>query len=185
MTEEEYLQAISLFTFFTEGGSAVLSRPQLARLIRWLNYAHTPKAIEALCASMDADGDGYVSKEDYLTWRSRHRPNPRSLCGLSQVAYNEVMVQFHLSDKDEDGWLRCSDVCAFLLRAKRVRTVEEAEQCFGAMDLDGNGLVGLNEFLQYCAQEARQKPQCQGRSHTLSFSTSRRRLTDADRINDT
>lgn len=157
MTEEEYLQAVSLFDFFTEGQSEELQRPQVTRLMRWLNYAHTPQEIAAIFADMDTDGDGTLDKEEYLTWLSRHKPDPQSLYGLNQVEYNQVMMLFHMFDIDQDGWLHKADICDLLLNTKKVKTVQEAEQCYREMDRDGNGLIDLKEFLLYSAKEARKE----------------------------
>lgn len=143
----EYDQIMGIFMMFDTDDSGELSRPQLKRLCRCLNYARSDADIERIFTQMDADGSGSLSLAEFCTWLKFNKPNPEALYGLSQYEYNTILMHFFERDSNHDGTL---DVNEFKSLGRELgMTPDVAEMVFREIDINHDGAVDLHEYLLY------------------------------------
>eukprot|EP01079_Euglenida_sp_SAG-EU17-18_P001388 gene1388-2761_t len=64
------------FLNFDVDGTNELSRSEIGRLCTWLNYPHADHDIDRMFRVMDADGNGTIDFQEYVTYMKDNRPNP-------------------------------------------------------------------------------------------------------------
>lgn len=155
MSESEYNQVTQFFDRLDKKRKGYLDLPKATRLARWLNLAQTIGQVSAFIKEVDTNEDGLLTREELLTWIKRNPSNPERRYGLSRKEYSHMMAQFHLFDKDQDGWLQLEDFCAFGMATREFRSVARAQRAFEEMDTLEGGRVDLHTFLVYRAARKR------------------------------
>ncbi|KAH8616926.1 EF hand domain [Trypanosoma vivax] len=146
---------MALFVFFDDDESGGLSRREVGRLARWLNFARTDEDIDRMFRDMDMDGSGMLCLDEFLMWLSKNRPDPNSLYGLSQLQYNTVMMQFHSHDTDQDGLISVEEFARLATRAGDVPDIESGRRLFYQVMGNMATCISLHEFLIYRSRMSR------------------------------
>ncbi|KPC64376.1 EF-hand domain-containing protein [Streptomyces chattanoogensis] len=94
-----------------------------------------------ICSSMDADGDGRVSRQEFHDGLHRHVADPALLDRTFRPA---VDAEFDTADTDGDGVLDGAEI-------QRVwdlwgMTAEDAKTAMKHMDRDGDGRISRDEY---------------------------------------
>ncbi|RNE99447.1 EF hand, partial [Trypanosoma rangeli] len=152
LSREEYDQIMALFIFFDTDDNGWLDRREIGRLARWLNFARSDRDIDRMFREMDTDRSGTLSLSEFLTWLSQNRPDPNALYGLSQSDYNTIMMQFRMYDKGKNGLLSMDEFARLTLSLGEVANMDAGRCLFRSIDTDGNGVIGLHEFLTHRAR---------------------------------
>lgn len=98
----------------------------------------TPQARSGIFRAADSDGDGFVTKEEYL---------------LNRIITDEAKSIVQAMDQDGNGVVGKDE---FLLVAKeQLGGREPAEEVFAALDTDGDGTMIVPEYLRVWGQWAR------------------------------
>ncbi|MFG3227128.1 EF-hand domain-containing protein [Kitasatospora sp. NPDC048194] len=92
---------------------------------------------ERAWAAMDANGDGVMTYQEYVDWVDADK--------FDNVCQYALGALFDLADDDQDGAL---DRAQFtLLRQALGNRADNADAAFDALDGDGDGRVGRQEYL--------------------------------------
>ncbi|MEV5436647.1 EF-hand domain-containing protein [Streptomyces sp. NPDC052682] len=94
-------------------------------------------AHERVYASMDGDGDGRVTLEEYAAWAGAQ--------SFDDVCREALGSLFDLADTDADGALDRTEFAR--LREVLGNPAGNATEAFHALDTDGDGRVGRDEYL--------------------------------------
>ena len=138
---------MGIFITFDEDDSGELSRPQMKRLCKCLNYARSDADIERIFSQMDVDGSGALSMAEFCTWLKYNKADPETLYGLPQYEYNTILMHFFEQDSNQDGSL---DLQEFIRLGRSMgMTPDIAEMVFQEIDINHDGGVDLHEYLMY------------------------------------
>ncbi|MCD0449071.1 EF-hand domain-containing protein [Actinocorallia sp. API 0066] len=97
---------------------------------------------EALTSTADLDGDGRVTREEFLSRIDDPDEGPRSL----RAAIHAVgEAEFQAIDTDGDGRATLPELLR-VLDAKGGSSKQEAVAAFEALDTDGDGSISLDEY---------------------------------------
>ncbi|KAG5511649.1 hypothetical protein JKF63_07246 [Porcisia hertigi] len=140
-------QLIGVFMMFDDD-TGQLNRTQLRDLCVCMNFVQRDEDMDTIFSSMDRGRKGYVSQDDFITWFSRHQPDPSSLFGLSRFEYMDAILQFRAADPEYKGLIDASRFRALCLTYKHVQTPEQAMQYYRLCDPQHTGYVSLRQFLQ-------------------------------------
>ncbi|EPY38092.1 EF hand [Angomonas deanei] len=149
LDKKDYEQLSKQFTFFLEGGSTSLNRPQLTKLLRWMNFAHKPQVIADIFAEMDDDGNGLLDINEFLTWVGKNQPPPDRLYGFSLATYGKIMMEFNMFDLDEDGLLNVEDFTDMMVSTGQEKDLDRIAAIFRNLDNNNYGLISLNDYLAF------------------------------------
>ncbi|KIZ18416.1 EF-hand domain-containing protein [Streptomyces natalensis] len=92
---------------------------------------------ERAWASMDADGDGGMTFDEYAAWAGAE--------AFDTVCAPVLGALFDLADTDADGALGVSEFTA--LRTALNNPATNAEAAFAALDTNGDGRVGRDDYI--------------------------------------
>ncbi|MFD0277628.1 EF-hand domain-containing protein [Kitasatospora sp. NPDC127111] len=92
---------------------------------------------ERAWAAMDANGDGVMTYEEYVAWVDAEK--------FDTVCRYALGALFDLADADQDGALDRSQFTT--LRQALGNRPDHADAAFDALDRDGDGRVGRQEYL--------------------------------------
>ena len=145
MTQEEYDQMYTIFLTFDEDGSGELDREEVARLCRYLNYAHSDAEVRRIFTTMDMDNSGSLTMAELLTWMKYNKPNPEALYGLTYMEYHQIMFQFNSFDTNMDGQLSQAEFVQLI----RQMGLGDGAAIFKQVDTNKSGKVDLHEFLAF------------------------------------
>jgi Ca2+-binding EF-hand superfamily protein len=101
--------------------------------------------VDELFASLDSDGDGLISKDEFTTAleqaRSAGPPPPPAgeASGTGQSGDGEE--SFDVADTDEDGYVSAEELAAYL-----GQTGLDTSSLMAGLDSDGDGLISREEF---------------------------------------
>lgn len=151
ISQEEYDQIVSLFMFFDSDESGELTRSEVGRLARWLNFASSPQDVDRIFNDMAQRGSGSLSVGEFLTWLMHNKPNPQALYGLTQSQYSTIMMQFHLHDGNQDGCLEEEEFCRLVTGLGDVPSMQTAQSLFQIVDVNRQGRIDLHTFLRFRA----------------------------------
>ncbi len=88
-------------------------------------------------AAMDANGDGGVTFDEYAAWAGAE--------AFDTVCEPVLAALFDLADTDEDGALSLPEFTA--LRTALGNPVDNVKAAFDALDADGDGRVGRDDYV--------------------------------------
>ncbi|MEU3416650.1 MULTISPECIES: EF-hand domain-containing protein [unclassified Streptomyces] len=92
---------------------------------------------ESAWASMDADGDGKLTFDQYAAWAGAE--------AFDTVCAPVLGALFDLADTDHDGALDLSEFTA--LRTALNNPAANAEAAFTALDTNGDGRIGRDDYI--------------------------------------
>eukprot|EP01062_Namystynia_karyoxenos_P057866 TRINITY_DN4904_c0_g2_i1.p1 TRINITY_DN4904_c0_g2~~TRINITY_DN4904_c0_g2_i1.p1 ORF type:complete len:424 (+),score=131.86 TRINITY_DN4904_c0_g2_i1:109-1272(+) len=149
ISQDDFDFICALFINFDDDDGGTLDRQELTRLARWLNYPHSDRDIDHMFRTMDRDGDGALSMDEFLTYYMDKKPDPQCLYGMSQRQYNEVLMQFHSCDTDGNGELDRDEFFELCKKSGTAHSRQDSDAIFAQIDTDRGGTIDLHEFLTY------------------------------------
>ncbi|MEV5241031.1 EF-hand domain-containing protein [Streptomyces cinnamoneus] len=95
------------------------------------------RAGERAWAAMDANGDGVLTYDEYAAWVDAEK--------FDTICRHALSALFDLADSDQDGCLTRSEFT--VLRQALGNPAGHADAAFAALDADGDGRIGRDEYL--------------------------------------
>eukprot|EP01080_Neovahlkampfia_damariscottae_P000900 gene900-9811_t len=141
MTEEfhlkikEYEEAFHCIDKDRDGDIAT---PELFTIMRILGFDPTLEELKSLTEQVDQNGK--INYNAYLMLMEKYENEKRKEKKLTET--------FKLLDKDQGGTLQEGDLQLIMKEIGEEITKEEAKQMIDYIDIDGDGQVTLQEFLE-------------------------------------
>ena len=114
---------------------------------------------QALCAEVDANGDGRITLNEFLQWRQALIELPREEFEQRSIKAIASFL-FDLMDFDGSGTITQNEY--MMLGTAYALAPREAAEAFRHLDIDGNGTITRDEFLAgvrgFCLSESREAP---------------------------
>ncbi|KAF6361698.1 hypothetical protein mRhiFer1_009926 [Rhinolophus ferrumequinum] len=101
---------------------------------------------------MDADGNGTIDFLEFLTMRARKMKDTDS--------EEEIREAFRVFDKNGNGSISAAESRHVMTNLGEKFTDEEVDEMIGEADLDGDGQVNYEEFVQMMTAKERRCTEC-------------------------
>ncbi|VDI64645.1 Hypothetical predicted protein [Mytilus galloprovincialis] len=150
-TEEEIREA---FRVFDKDGSGSISANDLRHIMTNLGDKLPDEEVDEMIQEADLDGDGQIDYIEFNSMLTRHFSMPwRSSEDLSEDQIAEFKEAFSLFDKDGDGTITTKELGTVMRSLGQNPTESELQDMINEVDIDGNGQIDFEEFLQMMAKK--------------------------------
>ncbi|XP_071738220.1 calmodulin-like isoform X2 [Rutidosis leptorrhynchoides] len=123
----EFRQAFSLIDKDSDG------------VIQTLNENATNEEVQEMMKEVDANDDGTIDFDEFLTIMSRR---------MKDNASDELKEAFKVFDRDQDGYISPDELRNVMINLGERLKDEELEQMIREADLDGDGVISYEEFVR-------------------------------------
>ncbi|KAI0219184.1 putative calmodulin-like protein 2 [Lamellibrachia satsuma] len=149
VTEEEMLEA---FHVFDSDGDGYITGEDIRKTMRQLGEELSEADIKDMITEADLDKDGRINFSEFVILM-QHRFIKSGQVLDSNGAFTphqkgELRIIFSLFDKDHDNNISMDEVMQVMEAMGQQPDVDRLLQTFQLVDLDGNGLIDFNEFVQ-------------------------------------
>ena len=129
-------------------GSGTLDREEVERAAQELGHEFVGQELDEAMATMDANGDGEVSFEEFMRWGELV---PVGGWGqkLSGLTYIDVRATFDKIDTDGSGTLDRHEVERAAQELGHEFVGQELDEAMAKMDANGDGEVSFEEFMRW------------------------------------
>ncbi|KAK1600050.1 uncharacterized protein LY79DRAFT_532398 [Colletotrichum navitas] len=147
LTEAEYRDYKAVFSIFDRDGTGAINAEEFQIAMKSLGLNPSIKEVNELIAEVDPNNDGGIDFNEFLQLMSE-APAPSS---KDSDTNKELVAAFKVFDKDNSGSVSPSELRQVLLSLGQRATDEEIEEMIKHADLDGNGSIDYQEFVQLMA----------------------------------
>ncbi|KAK7448189.1 hypothetical protein Landi51_06419 [Colletotrichum acutatum] len=152
LTEEQYKDYKQVFSIFLIQLTRVaylgaINAEEFQIAMKSLGLNPSIQEVNELIAEVDPNNDGGIDFEEFLQLMSE-APAPSS---KDSDTNTELVAAFKVFDKDNSGSVSPSELRQVLLSLGQRATDEEIEEMIRGADLDGNGSIDYQEFVQLMA----------------------------------
>ena len=128
------------FDAFDKSGDGSISYDEFESLMKNLGAEITEEGLNRMIGMLDTDGDGEVSKEEFINWYAEHANDD----DLSEE--ERARFLFQMFDRDNSGEITIVEFKNKLDALNVGFTVDEADAIVNELDEDNSGSIGLHEF---------------------------------------
>lgn len=137
----EYNEIAAVFDLYDRDGSGEIVCSELVDVMSSLGFTLSESEKEKMFATLDADNDGSVSREEFLDWYANTSGGNKEN-NMRQMA-QELFTVF---DKDGSGSIDISELIQCLQGLNHGLSYEEIVQLAKELDENGDGEISMQEF---------------------------------------
>jgi calmodulin len=137
---QEYKEAFDMFDVDKSGH---ITANELFKVMKNMGNDLTLKEIKQMIAELDEDGSGEIGFNEFITFIKRTQVHEE----ISEE--EEVLRAFQTFDKDGTGSITCAEFKYILTSLGDRFTEQEVEEVFKEADLDHDGNLDYNEFVDF------------------------------------
>lgn len=136
-----------LFDLFDRNGDGEISQKEFTESIGRLGIQIPAEMITQMMKTIDLNGNGCLDVEGFRVFYTMIMEAKESGGGGGDMDMREA---FNLFDKDGDGFITAEELRVVLasLGLKEGRSIEDCKQLIMKVDVDDDGRVSFEEFLQ-------------------------------------
>ncbi|KAH3853236.1 calmodulin-A-like [Dreissena polymorpha] len=140
LTEEQISEFKEAFSLFDKDGDGTISSTELGTVMRSLGGNPTEAELQDMINEVDADGSGMIEFPEFLTMMVRNMRDIDTVEDLRQA--------FNVFDKDGTGKISAAELRHVMSNLGEKLTEEEVDEMLREADVDGDGEINYEEFVQ-------------------------------------
>jgi len=140
ISELQKLEFKEAFLEFDKDGSGTITTKELLPILRSIGQNPTEDEILNLVIEYDVNGDGTIDFDEFLEMMQKVSKD------LDQTA--EIREAFRIFDRDGNGFIDSKELKHIVTQMGQVLTNAEADEFMLEADLNGDGKLDFNEFMQ-------------------------------------
>ncbi|EFJ36098.1 hypothetical protein SELMODRAFT_69135, partial [Selaginella moellendorffii] len=130
----------AVFRLFDANGDGRISVSELGAVLKCLAMGNDPPPTEEelhkMVEEVDADGDGFISLDEFLHFHAQ-----------STASVAELKAAFYVFDLDRNGFISADELHRVLVGLGEVNlTMEDCGRMIRGVDSNGDGRVDFEEF---------------------------------------
>lgn len=139
------LELKEAFDEFDKDGSGTITTKELLPVLRSIGQNPTEDEILGLVIEYDVNGDGTIDFDEFIEMMTKHTQET-----VDQTA--EMREAFKIFDRDGNGYIDLKELKTVITRMGEPLSDKEAEEIFRVADLNGDGKLDYDEFVQMIIQ---------------------------------
>ena len=141
----EYQEA---FDMFDKDKSGTISVPEISKIMKNFGYPLSKKEIESMIATINTSGTGNLTFEEFVTLMEKQTSV------VEETEEESVLRAFQFFDKDHDVKITNYEFRYILseLGLDDKFTSEEVDYLFKECDLDNDGILNYQDFINFWKQ---------------------------------
>ncbi|KAG6506705.1 calmodulin-like [Zingiber officinale] len=140
LTEEQIAEFKEAFSLFDKDGDGCITTKELGTVMRSLGQNPTEAELRDMISEVDADQNGTIDFPEFLNLMARKMKDADS--------EEELMEAFKVFDKDSNGFISAQELRHVMTSLGEKLTDEEVDEMIREADIDGDGQVNYQEFVQ-------------------------------------
>jgi len=140
ITEKQIKEYKRLFNLFDKDGNGSITTDELAAVFKELGKNITEKELKEMIKKVDCNDNGCIEFDEFIRMLN--------LKAQSLFKEKEILDAFKAIDQDGNGYLTAEELRQVLTRYGEKLSSEEAENMVRQADIDGDGKVNYEEFVQ-------------------------------------
>uniref|UniRef100_A0A8C5QDG5 EF-hand domain-containing protein n=1 Tax=Leptobrachium leishanense TaxID=445787 RepID=A0A8C5QDG5_9ANUR len=140
LSEEQIAEFKEAFSQFDKDSDGAFTIDELGTVMRSLGQNPTEAELQDMMKETDLDGSGIIDFPEFLTMMAKKMKDTDS-----EYQNREDFRNF---DKDGDGYLSAAELHHVMTSLGEKQTDEEVDEMTRQADIDGDGLVNYDEFVQ-------------------------------------
>ena len=147
ISDEQLQKLHEVFAQFDENHDGLITRDELAGLLRALGQPADPASVTEVMSYADADHDGVLDLGEFISWAVRWMRQP--------LDEKKLRATFDSFDEDNNGYLSADELYGAMNALGLQCTRADAEAKLREADIDGDGVVNFDEFARAVAASQR------------------------------
>lgn len=129
---------------FDKNGDGMISLEEFRQVLRALGQEPTDDELQMMMKSVDTDQSGSVDFDEFLCMMKAHLIAE----GAEPTEEEELRAVFQVFDQNKNGYITAAELKSAMINLGERLTTEELQAMINAADIDGDGQIDYNEFLQ-------------------------------------
>merc|ERR1712099_121037 len=138
LSEDEVEEIKEAFDLFDNDNSGAISVNELTSAMQSLGFDVKHAVVYNMVADLDSDGSGEIEFGEFLDVMCAKITDKNTMEEIDRV--------FKLFDKDRNGTLEADDLSRVCKELGEEMSEEDVREVIQRADLDGDGVVGLQDF---------------------------------------
>ncbi|CAL9763826.1 unnamed protein product [Musa acuminata subsp. burmannicoides] len=139
-TEEQITEFYETFCLFDKDGDGSIALEELSTVIKSLGLKPFQEELQGMISEVDVDGNGTIEFAEFLGLMAHKMKDIDS--------EEELKEAFKVFDKDQNGYISEAELRNVMMSLGEKLTDEEVAQMIREADLDGDGQVNFEDFVQ-------------------------------------
>lgn len=128
------------FSLFDKDGDGTITTKELGTVMRSLGQNPTEAELQDMINEVDADGNGTIDFPEFLTMMARKMKDTDSK--------EEIREAFRVFDKDGNSYINAAKLRHVMTNLGEKLADEEVDEMIREANIDGDGQVNYEEFVQ-------------------------------------
>ncbi|KAL8187775.1 UNVERIFIED_CONTAM: hypothetical protein K2H54_055739 [Gekko kuhli] len=137
LTEEQIAEFKEAFSLFDKDSDGTITTKEFDTVMCSRRQNPTEAELQDMINEVDADGNDFP---EFLTMMARKMKDTDNK--------EEILKTFSVFDKDGNGYISAAELCHVMTNLGEKLTDEEADEMIQEADIDGDGQVNYEEFVQ-------------------------------------
>ncbi|XP_004308824.1 PREDICTED: calmodulin-3-like [Fragaria vesca subsp. vesca] len=140
LSDDEAAEFKQAFSLLDKDGDGSITTNELGTVMRSLGLKPTEEELEGMIEEVDADGNGRVDLQEFLSLMARKMQD-----NLSERQLREA---FKVFDKDQNGFISADELRHVMTSLGENLMDEQVEVMLHEADIDGDGQINYEEFVK-------------------------------------